>query len=198
MPVTLSPHEASRRARLRPAGVVLILPSGILLPVGIASAEPLNQERGDELRLPARVRRGPRPCVQGGPMGANLRAQPQPSAAVDEASGGGEQAQPQLLVSQARAGPSRASIAIQAVSSRAMATSSHQIWFWSKPRSGRFRRLVSLAHRIRSSHRAWRRWRNSRSASCPVLASAAKQVTRCPLMSVNRSWPRSGGVPCGR
>jgi hypothetical protein len=31
---------------------------------------------------------------------------------------------------QARAGPSRASIWVQAVSSQAMATSSHQIWFW--------------------------------------------------------------------
>jgi hypothetical protein len=40
------------------------------------------------------------------------------------------------LGSQARAGPSRAGICIQAVSSQAIATSSHQTWFWSKPCSG--------------------------------------------------------------
>jgi hypothetical protein len=60
-----------------------------------------------------------------------------------------------------------------------MATSSHQTWCWLKPWSGRLRRPVSFAHRIRSSHRA----------------SVAKQVTRCPPMSVNRSrapgWERS-------
>ena len=76
-----------------------------------------------------------------------------------------------------------------------MATSSHQIWFWAKPCSGRLRSPVSLAQRIRSSHRARRRWRSSRSASCPVRASVAKAVTRCPSMSVNRScapgWGRS-------
>jgi acyl carrier protein len=58
------------------------------------------------------------------------------------------------LGSHARAGPSRASIVIQAVSSHAMATSSHQTWFWAKPCSGRPRNPVSFAHRIRSSHRA--------------------------------------------
>jgi hypothetical protein len=66
-------------------------------------------------------------------------------------------------------------MAIQAVSSQAIATSSHQIWFCAKPCSGRFRRPVSFAQRMRSSHLARRRWRSSRSASCPVLASAAKQ-----------------------
>jgi hypothetical protein len=35
-----------------------------------------------------------------------------------------------VSVPQVRAGPSRASICIQAVSSQAIATSSHQIWFW--------------------------------------------------------------------
>ena len=81
------------------------------------------------------------------------------------------------------------------VSSLAMATSSHQIWFWSKPCSGRLRSPVSLAQRMRSSHRARRRWRSSRSASCPRRASVAKAVNRCPSMSVNRScapgWGRS-------
>jgi hypothetical protein len=40
------------------------------------------------------------------------------------------------LGSQARAGPARASIAIQAVSSQAMATSSHQIWVLAKAVQG--------------------------------------------------------------
>lgn len=50
---------------------------------------------------------------------------------------------------QARAGPSRASICIQVVSSHAIVTSSHQIWFWVNPCSGRLRSPVSLALRIR-------------------------------------------------
>jgi hypothetical protein len=65
-----------------------------------------------------------------------------------------------------------------------MATSSHQIWFWAKPCSGWLRSPVSLAHQ--SSQRARRRWRSSRSASWPVLASVAKQVTRCQSRSAGR------------
>ena len=48
----------------------------------------------------------------------------------------------------ARAGAVEASVCIHALSSQAMVASSQQIWFWSKPCSGRFRRPVSFAHRI--------------------------------------------------
>ncbi len=44
----------------------------------------------------------------------------------------------------------------------------HQIWFWAKPCRGRLVSPVSLASRIRSSQRARRRCRSSRSASWPV------------------------------
>ena len=70
--------------------------------------------------------------------------------------------------SQRRAVPVRASICVQASSSQARATISHQSWFWAKPFSGRFRSPVSFALRIRSSHRARRRCRSSRSASWPL------------------------------
>jgi hypothetical protein len=60
---------------------------------------------------------------------------------------------------------------------------------------GTHSRPVSLAPRIRSSHRARLRCRSSRSASCPRLVLVAKHVTRCPSMSVRRScapgWGRS-------
>ena len=124
----------------------------------------------------------------GGPGPGRGEAQPQAAATADQAPGGGEQAQPQPLGFPGPGGARRGrASAVQAVSSQAMATSSHQIWFWAKPCRGRLRSPVSLAHRIRSSQRARRRWRSSRSASCPVFASVAKQVTRCPPMSVNRS-----------
>ena len=96
--------------------------------------------------------------------------------------------------SQRRASPVRASIWVQARSSQARATISHHSWFWAKPLSGRFRSPVSLAHRIRSSHRARCRCRSSRTASWPFLASVAKAVNRCPSMSVNRSCAPG----CGR
>jgi hypothetical protein len=54
--------------------------------------------------------------------------------------------------SQRRAFPVRASSCVQARSSLARATISHQSWFWAKPFSGRFRSPVSLAQRMRSSH----------------------------------------------
>jgi hypothetical protein len=66
------------------------------------------------------------------------------------------------------------------------------LWYSGK---ARLRSPVSLALRILSSHLARRLWRSSRSASCPLLASVAKQVNRWPSMSVNRScapgWGRS-------
>jgi len=62
-------------------------------------------------------------------------------------------------------GPVQPSNCIQAMRSLARATISHQIWFAVKPCRGRFVRPVSFAQRMRSSQRAWRRWRSSRSAS---------------------------------
>ena len=59
--------------------------------------------------------------------------------------------------------PCRASICSQAVSSQASMTMACQIRFWSNPNSGKFRRPVSFATRIRSSQRARRRCRSSRS-----------------------------------
>ena len=57
--------------------------------------------------------------------------------------------------------PGRASIWVQASSSQASATISHQTWFCAKPFSGRFRSPVSLAFRMRSSHRARRMHRRT-------------------------------------
>jgi hypothetical protein len=70
----------------------------------------------------------------------------------------------------------------------------HQTWFCANPFRGRFRSPVSFAPRMRSSHLARRRWRSSRSASWPFLASVAKQVNRCPSMSVNRSCAPGCGL----
>ena len=68
--------------------------------------------------------------------------------------------------------------------------------------SGRLRSPVSFAQRMRSSQRARRRCRSSRSASWPFLASVAKAVNRCPSRSVNRcpsrSVNRSCAPGCGR
>ena len=44
-------------------------------------------------------------------------------------------------------GPVKESIGIQARSSPAGATSSHQIWFWAEPSNGRLRRPVSFAQK---------------------------------------------------
>jgi hypothetical protein len=57
------------------------------------------------------------------------------------------------LGSQRRAVPVRASSWVQASSSQARETISHQSWFWAKPWRGRFRSPVSFAQRIRSSQR---------------------------------------------
>jgi hypothetical protein len=70
------------------------------------------------------------------------------------------------LGSHRRAGCSgSARVCIQAVISQASATTAHQIRFWSRSRRGRLARPVSFAARIRSSQRARRRWRSSRSGS---------------------------------
>jgi hypothetical protein len=70
----------------------------------------------------------------------------------------------------------------------------HQTWSWSYLCSGRFRSPVSLARRMRSSKRARRRCRSSRSASWPFRVDVAKQVIRWPATAVNRSWAPG----CGR
>ena len=57
----------------------------------------------------------------------------------------------------------------------------HQIWFWAKSCSGRFVSPVSLALRMRSSQRARRRCRSSRSASWPRAVLVANAVTRMPV-----------------
>lgn len=68
-----------------------------------------------------------------------------------------------------------------------MRTRWHQILFWSNPCRGRLVRPVSLAMRIRSSARAWRRWRSSRSASWPLGVLVSNAVMRYPSTSVKRS-----------
>jgi hypothetical protein len=98
------------------------------------------------------------------------------------------------LGSQRRPGPGSASIAIQASSSHASATISHQIWFWSYPCRGRHRRAVSLAQRIRSSHRARRRCR------APHLRPVSRRVpwlrtVLCRSLSSPRARPlRAAGL----
>ncbi len=62
----------------------------------------------------------------------------------------------------------------------------HQIWFWANECRGRFVSPVSLASRIRSSQRARRRWRSSRSASWPRVVLVANAVIRWPSTSVIR------------
>lgn len=76
----------------------------------------------------------------------------------------------------------------------ASCTIAHQIRFWSKPCSGRLARPVSLAARMRSSHRARRRWRSSRSGSWPRAVLVTNAVKRSPSRSVNRSCAPG----CGR
>ena len=72
-------------------------------------------------------------------------------------------------------------------------TMAHQIRFWSKSWSGRLLRPVSFASRMRSSQRARRRCRTSRSASCPRRLLVAKAVMRLPSTSVIRSWAPGWG-----
>lgn len=116
-----------------------------------------------------------------GPSPTPRESELQPAAAADEVCGDAEDPHSHAFGLHRRASLSRAtSICIQAVSSDARATSSHQMRFWSKSCSGRLRSPVSLALWMRSSQRARRRWRSSTSASCPVLMLVTKQVKRCP------------------
>ena len=76
----------------------------------------------------------------------------------------------------------KASMPIHAIRSFASCPIRSQIRFWAKPCRGRLVRPVSLAMRIRSSQRARRRWRSSRSASCPRVVLVTKAVpclSRC-------------------
>ena len=74
------------------------------------------------------------------------------------------------LGSQTRASvPVRASICIHAVSSVASMTTATQIWFCEKSCRGRFFSPVSFALRMRSSQRARRRCRSSRSGELPTF-----------------------------
>ena len=68
--------------------------------------------------------------------------------------------------------------------------SSHQTWFGAKPCSGRLRRPVSLAQRIRSSHRALRRWRSSGS-ELPTLRAGREAANPVPV-NVGEPQLRSG------
>ena len=83
---------------------------------------------------------------------------------------------------------SKTSICSQAVRSMASCTNAHQIRFWSNPCRGRLARPVSLATRMRSSQRARRRWRSSRSSSCPRQVLVTNAVSRNPSRSVKRNW----------
>jgi hypothetical protein len=67
---------------------------------------------------------------------AGGEAEPQPLAAADDAPGAGEEPQPQLFQFPSAALPVRASTCVQASSSNASATISHQTLFWSKPCQG--------------------------------------------------------------
>ena len=84
-------------------------------------------------------------------------AQPLAAATAGQVPADGEDPHPHLLGSQRQAGPSGASICIQTSSSQARVMISHKIWFWTSLCRGRLRSPMSLAFRIRSSHRARRR-----------------------------------------
>jgi len=123
----------------------------------------------------------------GGPGPGRGETQPAAPSAADQAPGGGEQAQPQPFGfpgpgpgRPGRASPSRPGVRRPWPPARTRADSARAVQ-WQDAQA------VSFAQRIRSSHRARRRWRSSRSASCPARVPVAKQVTRCPSMSVNRS-----------
>jgi hypothetical protein len=63
-----------------------------------------------------------------------------------------------------------------------------------EPVHGRFDSPESFAARIRSSQRARRRSRSSRSDSCPRVVLLANAVSRSPLESVNRRCPPGVGL----
>jgi len=77
--------------------------------------------------------------------------------------------------SRRRACPVRAMSWVQASSSQARATISHQAWFWAKPLSGRLRSPVSLAQRIRSSQAAGRRGQPFQEPVRPAAGVGADQ-----------------------
>ena len=97
--------------------------------------------------------------------------------------------------SQRRAGPVRASIAVQASRSLARATISHQIWFWAKPCSGRLRRPVSFAQRIRFP--GPRREQGARRALAAEEAAALRIATAGlhPELPLRPADPQTGPVP---
>ena len=98
------------------------------------------------------------------------------------------------LGSQVRAGWScQASSCVQVSSSAASWTSSSQIWFLVYACSGRLVIPVSLSPRMRSSARARRRWRSSRSASRAPVVLVANRVMRQPWWSVMRNWAPGWG-----
>jgi len=71
------------------------------------------------------------------------------------------------------ASPVNARSRVQAVRSAAMVVAISQAWLMVNSRDGNRFRPVSLACRIRSSTRAWARWRASRNGSCPVVVLVA-------------------------
>ena len=76
---------------------------------------------------------------------------------------------------------------------------SSQAWFSGTALQGRLRRPAALAWRIRSSTRAWRRWRSSRRSiearhSLAVVSAQMKAVWRSPSISSKRlSWAPGWG-----
>ena len=83
-----------------------------------------------------------------GPGPAGGDPEPEPAATAEDTPGHGEDPQPHLFGFHRRAGLVKASICLQASSSHASATISHQTWFCAKPRSGSLRSPVSLVARI--------------------------------------------------
>ena len=99
------------------------------------------------------------------------------------------------LGSQVRAGVwDQASSWVQVSKSAASWTSSSQISFLANDCRGRLVSPVSFSARIRSSARARRRWRTSRSASRPPTVLVAKTVIRQPWSSVMRSCAPGWGL----
>ena len=76
-----------------------------------------------------------------------------------------------------------------------MVTSSHQIWFWSKPCSGRLRSPVSFAHRIRSSQRARRRLQYS--AGFTITDDMQPAIVRLPAAAWTPAYDGAGRVRDG-
>ena len=87
----------------------------------------------------------------------------------------------------------RQSRAVQASRSWATVTMATHAWLRTKSSKGKLRNPHALAQRMRSSTRAWRRWRSSRAGGSPT-ESVRKQVWRKPsLVSNNDSWAPGWG-----